>query len=155
MPSICPLFTEVRDQVLAELDALTASVVALEGQWQHLRDDPRRTSCDMQLEVPYLAQLEKWYTVDMPGTKAALRARIVNFWKSGCGEAWQNLQLGLDGAALQQLAPEIKKCNRKYASLLPRCEAACELWDQLVQLEVEGNNHVYFVGDQGAHLRRK
>lgn len=107
------------------------------------------------MEASYLAALHSWYTVDMPNRKAVLRARIVNFWTSGCGRAWQKVLSDSDSVTLETLAPEILDFDTMYAPLLRRCHAACEFWDYLVQLEVTGNNHVYFVGDQAAYLRRE
>lgn len=146
--------TATKDQVLRELNILSAGITALEQQWKQLRDDPRRTSRDIPVEAQYLAALHKWYTVQMPATKAALRVRIDSFWDIGPGEAWRTMLAGLDEPARIALVSEIRECDARHAGLRARCEAACEVWDQLVQLEVEGNNHVYFAGESSAHLRR-
>lgn len=103
------------------LESLAAALTILENQWISLRDDPRRVSLEPGSRVDYLKRLDRWYTTAMPRDKAALLSLINDYGEAeGFGGVW--------------------------AVLVARCEDACEKSEQLEQLEVAGNSHVYFAG---------
>lgn len=101
------------------LTSLITSLLALENQWISLRDDPRRVCLDPESQVDYLRRLHRWYTTDLPRDKAALLTRINYFRQTEGGRV-------------------------DWESLVRRCQEACEKWEEMEQLEVLGNVHVYF-----------
>lgn len=141
---------QIMKLIVSELGKLETSVTALESQWETLRDDPGRVSHDQAQRAVYLAKLHQWYTIDMPRTKAALVQRINQFWEGEGANSWRTLSKRLLPRLRQEVLGELMSEKNVYevrcASWLPRCHAACQVWDDLVQLEVEGNHHVYFVG---------
>lgn len=120
MSSLARLTTTPRREP-KPLQFLAAALTVLEDQWISLRDDPRRVSLDPRSRVDYLDRLDRWYTTAMPRDKAALLSLIDDYGEvEGFGGVW--------------------------SVLVMRCENACEKWEQLQQLEVTGNLHVYFAG---------
>lgn len=146
------------DLVLSELAVIKMSVVALECQWERLRDDPNRLSKDHDIQAVYITRLNKWYTIDLPRDRAVITARLTAFWDQGSGAAWRKVATemlpALVGETMRGLRPQIDQCNEEWASLDARCNAAGEVWDELVQLELENCEHVYFSGERRGRLRR-
>lgn len=144
LPQCLRLINDVTDD-LADLES---SVEGLEKQWERLRDDPGRVSPIPEAQTKYLKRLHRWYTIEMPRDKATLQKRVNEYWAEGLGLEWLHLSVqllpSLDECGLQILKPQIGACNLLWAKLPPRCFAACEKWDELVQLEVPGNVHLYF-----------
>lgn len=144
--------------VLSDLAILRMSLVALETQWERFRDHPDRTSPHYPTQVIYIAALDRWYSVDLPRDRAALLERIHSFWEHGSGDVWQKLATELlhklVGTTLLKLRPLINQCNEEWKKLEERCYAACEVWEDLVKLELTESNHVYFVGERLGRLRR-